>query len=502
MMGRSIVAILCVMLPQPVQAQIDPFVHSVLAAEATPGAAIAIVRSGRPPIIRGYGVRSLETGVPVDAHTLFGLASTTKAFTALGLAILADQGRVSWDVPVRQYLPAFRVSDPAVGRDATLVDLLAHRTGTARGDLIWFANPGAQGRELIALLAGLPQARPFRAGFSYSNLMYAAAGEVICVRSGQDWGSFLRHTILRPLGMTDTVVDRALLPPHGNVAGLHAFDGEKMVAFSGSAGPHNDAAAGGLYSSVSDFARWLQFWVDHGRDDDGRRLVSPNAFQALTTIHMPIADRSPTDDILHDKDAPYGYGLGWFIGEYRGHKVLTHSGGGEGVSTLISWMPDQGIGIAIFMNAQGTLGRLAIRNAVFDEALGKGESDWDAQFRPLLAKHRARLNAVAASSMADRQPQLPASRGLAAYAGLYDGGAFGKIEIVRDRQGLVATIGESRRFRLDHWTGERFRVVMDDPEFSWPLPSLISFQPEGGSAPRRVVFEAAGQSATYDRSSR
>lgn len=474
---------------------LDAFANEIMEMERTPGMAVAVVRRGEEPFVRGYGVRRLGEDGAVDAHTLFGLASVSKGFTALATAMLVDEGKASWDAPVRDYLPAFRVADRYVSAHATLRDLAAHRTGVEKGDLIWFANPEAQDAALIALLEGAPQEKTFRDGLSYSNLMYAVLGEIIRLRSGKNWWEFVRSEILKPLDMKDAVTDRRKALRARNAAGLHAYNGEAMKRFVVQDLEDNTAPAGGLYASVSDLSKWLQFWLSGAEKVPA--LVSAEQMRELTSFQTLIADRSPIDDFMHDAGAPYGYALGWFVGEYRGRKVLTHLGGGDGVAALVSFLPEEGVGVAVLANAEGTLGRIAIRNAVFDEALGVDETDWRESFAKLLALYRASLNeaAEAAKLEAGGASSLP----LDAYTGVYDGGVYGRIAVAREGERLIATIGGVRRYALVHWGGDAFKVMLENPSFSWPAPSLLRFETAGGERPEALVFEAAGQSATYHR---
>lgn len=474
----------------------EAFSAEIMAMEETPGMAVAVIRPDAPPALYVYGVRQLGEKAPVDTHTLFGLASVSKGFTALALAMLADEDVVSWDAPVADYLPGFKVADPYVSAHATLRDLAAHRTGTEKGDLLWFANPQAEGAALVAQFAGLPQEKTFRHGLSYSNLMYAALGEVVRVKAGKSWEAIIRAKILKPLGMKDAVTDRSKALAARNAAGLHAFNGEKMTAFSIPDLPDNTAPAGGIYASISDISKWLQFWL---AAEGKPALVSAEQFKELTSFQTLITERSPIDDFLNDADAPYGYALGWFVGDYRGRKVLTHLGGGDGVGALVSWMPEEGIGVAVLANAEGTLGRIVIRNAAFDDALGVGDTDWKAAFAELLALYRASLNEEAGKFESEAASGAGSSLPLEAYEGVYDGGAFGRIVVTYDRDGLTATIGDARRYALLPWAGDAFKLALENPSFSWPAPSLLRFKAQDGERPDALTFEAAGQSAAYRR---
>ena len=487
---------------QAVADDLDTLAEDILIVEGVPGMAVAIVRPGTTPIIRSYGVREVATQEPVNDHTVFGIASATKAFTALSIAMLIDDGALSWNDRVREHLPGFQVADPYVSEHATVKDLIAHRTGAVKGDLVWFANPDAAGSALVDRLDALPQQQSFRAGFSYSNLMYVVAGELVRKKSGRTWRDFIETKIFDPLGMKNAIVDRHALFEHENAAGLHAFDGTSVRQFPASRIDDNTAPAGGIYASVGDLSKWLQFWLSHSDEDAPSGMLERARYREMTSFQTLISERSPIDDFMHDADAPYGYALGWFVGHYRGGKTLTHLGGGDGVAALVSWMPEEGIGVAVLMNMEGALGRIAIRNAVFDETLGVKDKDWAAEFRALHAQYRDVLQKRAEASgneLASKRsagPCLP----LHAYAGTYEGGTYGNVSIRQDGSGLKATFGGQRTHRLTHRGGDVFQVRFDNPAFSWPTPALFRFTVEGAGAPSALTFDVAGQSATYMRS--
>nr|WP_279380253.1 serine hydrolase [Sphingosinicella soli] len=475
---------------------LDTLIRDVMAAEAVPGAAVAIVRKGQAPDLRSYGVRDLAAAAPVDARTRFGIASLTKAFTAVVAAQAVDRGLLGWDDKVSKILPDFAVADACVTAEVTLRDLLAHRTGTVRGDLLWFNHPGVRDHALIAAMRGLPQQDGFRSGFSYSNLMYTAAGTMVSSATGRSWQASVREDVLRPLGMADTLVGAAALAGQANVAGMHAFDGNSVRSFTLDHPYDNTQPAGGLYASARDMARWLAFWIAEGQAPDGTRLVSPEAFSEIITTQTVIRERGPLESFQYDAKADHGYAFGWFTGSYRGHRVLTHLGGGDGVAAMIAWMPDAGVGVAVMMNREGSLGRLAIRNAVLDSALGVKDEDRD-RFAGLLASWQAHQQKTADDARKTHAPRPLSAAQLKAWPGDYHSAAFGTIAIRRQGGELTARLGDGAPIRLRPWGAERLQLLLENPAFSWPEPALIQFREVEGVA--GLVFSASGQSGEYKR---
>ena len=222
----------------------------------------------------------------------------------------------------------------------------------------------------------------------------------------------------------------------------------------------------------------------------------------MMSLHTPIHDRSPIDAFMHDPKAPFGYGLGWFIGDYRGEKVMTHLGGGDGVSALVSWMPGKGVGVVVLANAETTLGRIAIRNAVFDNAFGLKNSPVLEEFRALHSQFKDALETRAAEArpVASQTQRALSPAMLNAFCGAYSSPLFGTLVIERDESGLIATLGKVRTHRLLYQDANSFQVQFSNPSFNWPTPSRLQFDAgEAGDAPTSVEFLAVGQSARYER---
>src|ERR687884_2103182 len=173
-----------------------------------PGLALTIVKDGRVVLAKGYGVRRLGETAPVDARTLFGIASNTKAFTATALGLLVEEKKIEWDAPVVRYLPSFAMWDPYVTRELTVRDLLVHRSGLGlgAGDLLWWPASTYDRKEIVRRLRYIRPATSFRSAYAYDNVLYSVAGEIIEVISGQTWEDFVTSRILAKVGMTGSDV--------------------------------------------------------------------------------------------------------------------------------------------------------------------------------------------------------------------------------------------------------------------------------------------------------
>ena len=220
---------LALTLSAPLSAQqpppgFDAYVKQVMETFTVPGLSVAIVKDGKVILAKGYGVRRIGSATPVDALTQFGIASNTKLFTATALGILVEEGKLAWDKPVVDYLPAFAMSDPYVTREMTIRDLLVHRSGLGlgAGDLLWWPASTYDRKEIFRRIRYVPLSTSFRSAYAYDNVLYLVAGEVIEAVSGQAWEDFVRQRILAKVGMTNSDVHHSAAGGSGNVAGTHA----------------------------------------------------------------------------------------------------------------------------------------------------------------------------------------------------------------------------------------------------------------------------------------
>ena len=247
----------------------DAYARNALRVFNTPGAAVAVVKDGRIVLARGYGVRRLGETAAVDAHTLFQIASNTKAFTTAALAMLVDEKRLAWDDPVTKHLPWFQLSDPYVTRELTVRDLLTHRSGLGlgAGDLLWYHSDYPRDT-ILHRIRYARVASSFRSEFAYDNVLYVAAGEVIPAVTGKSWEEFVRSRIFGPLGMTEARVTARNVAAGDNFAAAHAMvDGHLAIVARDTF--DNTNAAGGVVAGVADLAKWMLVQLDSGRVRDG-----------------------------------------------------------------------------------------------------------------------------------------------------------------------------------------------------------------------------------------
>jgi CubicO group peptidase (beta-lactamase class C family) len=418
----------------PDAARLDAFIAAAQRDWPVPGLAVVIVKDGETILASGYGVRELNGSEPVDEHTLFAIASNTKAFTSAALAMLVEEGKMGWDDRVQDHLPYFKLYDPYVSAEMTIRDLLSHRSGlgTFSGDLLWYGT-GYSAEEVVRRTRFVPQAGPFRASYGYSNLMFLAAGEVVAAVSGMTWQDFVEERILRPLGMDRTVTSTLDLSAMENVATPHKnrTDGVFPVEW------YNwdaMAAAGGIISSVSDMSRWMKLRLNHGQSDR-LRLFSEESSWQMWTVHTPFgvsAGARRSQPSTHFR----GYGLGWSLNDYQGRLIASHGGGYDGMFSRVVLVPEEALGIAVLTNSMTSIST-AIANTILDAYLGAEERDWSGPMLENWRGARERFEGRQNSFLEERAEGTQPSLELSEYTGTFGGDLYGDATITLENGGLV-----------------------------------------------------------------
>ena len=417
---------------------LDAYVTDVLRTFEVRGAAVAVGKDGRVVLARGYGVRALGQPAPVDDRTLFGIASNSKAFTAVALGMLVEDGKIEWDAPVTRYLPWFQMWDPYVTRELTVRDLLVHRSGLGlgAGDLLWWPPTSYNEEDIVRRLRYVKPATSFRSSYAYDNVLYITAGQLVEAVSGQTWAAFVRERILQPLGMTDTSPSPVGPADGANVAVTHAPVEGSVRAVPPFLADNADAAAG-IHSNAHDIAKWLVVQLDSGRVGPNGRIFSPDVTRELWSLVTPIPVRPPSPSLAPLATDYYGYGLGFFVQAYRGRKLVTHTGGLPGFVSRVAMIPGEKLGVAVLTNQESGAAFNAIAYRILDHFLGAEPHDWLGAYKALVDRSAAgiarREAEIAAARDSTARPSLP----LAAYAGTYTDDWYGDVEIVQEGEGLV-----------------------------------------------------------------
>src|SRR5690554_6259162 len=325
--------------PPPELAQVESFVERGMADWGIPGLAVSVVKDDALVWARGFGVRRLGHPEPVDADTLFNVASVSKAFNAAALGLLVDEGRIGWDDPVVSHLPQLRLYDPYVTQAASVRDMLAHRVGLGRltgNRLRWI--PARERSEQIERLRHLEPDTGFREGYVYSNVLYMVAGEVVPAVTGARWEQFVEQRLLAPLGMQRSLAGGSRLDESGNVAWPHQeIEGEVV----GIPRRNFDAVgpAASVHSSAREIASWMRLHLGTPGEFGGNTLLARETVEEMHRAQNTIA--TPVFEPLA------AYGLGWRLGSQEGRRTSSHSGAVDGMNTLLMLVPEEDLGIFI-----------------------------------------------------------------------------------------------------------------------------------------------------------
>jgi CubicO group peptidase (beta-lactamase class C family) len=480
---------------------LDRYVATVMQAFEVPGIALAIVKDGKIVLARGYGVRKLGDPTPVNAYTRFGIASNTKAFTATALGLLVEAGKIRWDAPVIDYLPGFQMWDPYVTREITVRDLLVHRSGLGlgAGDLLWWPPSTYDRQEIMRRLRYIEPTTSFRYAYAYDNVLYTVAGELIGAVSGQTWEDFVVSRILKPVGMDSSDVLHSQAGLSGNSATPHARIDEvvrPVAPFTND----NTNPAGGINTGAADIAKWLIVQLDSGRLANGTPLFSPATTRQLWTLVTPIPFGNPPPELAPLRRNFNGYALGFNVTDYRGRKIVTHTGGLPGYVSRLLMVPDLRLGIAVLTNQESGAAFEAITYRILDHYLGAPAFDWVAAYRTLIDRadsaNAAELRKATAQRDTASRPSLP----LAAYAGIYRDAWYGDIAIALEGRKLVMRFSHTPSLvgDLEHWQYDTFIARWRDRELRADAYVTFALNPDGTIAQAKMAAVSPETDFSFD----
>jgi len=462
-------------------ADLDRYVQRVQQTFEVPGLVVVYAEQGQTTAVRSYGVRRLGEAARVDDQTLFAIGSTTKAFTSALLAMLIEDGKLTWDTKVSDVLPGFKMADPYVSSEMTVRDLLTHRSGLGlgAGDLLFYPPTTFTRADIVHKLRYIKPATSFRSGYAYDNILYIVAGQVIEQVSGESWEEVVRKRIFNPLQMTKTSASSAL-PADSNRAWPHARVSQDVRGF----GPigalakplvlDNAAPAGAINSSGAEMARWLEVQLGRGLDPrTNTRLFSAEQSREMWTAQtlIPVA---PNPKPLELAQANFrAYALGWGVNDYRGTMVVSHGGGVPGQVCVVTLVPAKGIAFAILTNAEESGAISSLQYRLLDHIAGQKSPDWVTTIAEVrkarFAEARKVLDAAGQSAVASTASTPVAktsgpSLELARYAGKYRDPWYGQVTIDNTAKGLGIRFEHTADFSsaLEHVRNDTFRTRWAD----------------------------------------
>jgi CubicO group peptidase (beta-lactamase class C family) len=458
-------------VPQLSADELSRFIQSVSKEFNVPGIAVAVVKDQRVVFEQGFGTRNLAGKKPVDRHTKFCIASITKSVTATAVEMLADRGKLKLDDRVIDHLPWFRLSDPYVTREMRIRDLLSHRSGLGphAGDLLFMPETTYSNRQVVERLGELPLASGFRDNFSYENAMFAVASLVIEQASSQGYADFVRAHIFSPLRMSDAVINAAHLVPADNFATAYEPQNDAVLEAIPPLAWENNPGAAGIYASIDDMAKWTKMQLSIGDPKSAGRaphLISEAAQRRMWSMMIPIdIDPPPTPALKGFQPNFLGYGEGWYLSDYQGHRMVWHGGEFPGTVSLLTLLPESHLGIVVLSNQEIDNALYAITLHIMDVYLQNPNFDWLKAFLEAEQQAQARLAAKKQSEkIIELAPVANLSADLKRFAGVYRDRWYGDIAVDLEHDGLRILFTHSPRLigSLAPIGERKFLVTWDD----------------------------------------
>src|SRR5437879_5005627 len=439
----------------------DAYMEQTLKDWNTPGVGVGIVVQDKLVFAKGYGYRDYEKKLPFTPTTLCQIASNSKLFTAVSSGMLVEEGKLTWDKPVRESVPTIQFYNDQLNNNVTLRDMLSHRTGVTRHDLIWFKSPFTR-EELFKKLKYLEPQEPIRTTFLYNNLMFAAVGQIIEIKSGRKWEDFVRERIFTPLDMSTTCYTIAgmLKQPDYGVPFREKRDSFELYKIPYYEDTEGVAPAGAIISKIDELSHWLIALMNEGKYD-GKQVLPPGALKA--TLQPAIALPNAGGEALGFWELiNSAYGMGRWTASYRGKLLTYHGGDLPGFHSQISFMPNDKIGVIVLVisDHSAPLYNIVGYN-IYERLLGMDQTPWsERQLKMRLANKKAGTEARAKAG-ADRVPNTKPSHALADYAAEYESPAYGIVKISQKSDALQFDFHDFH-FPLSHFHYDRFDTPDDE----------------------------------------
>jgi CubicO group peptidase (beta-lactamase class C family) len=438
---------------------LDEFVTQTMKDWKVPGLALAVIQDGKVVLLKGYGYRDMEKQLPVTPNTLFAIGSITKSFTVTTLGMEMDEGKVDWDKPVRDYLPTFKLYTPELTEQVTIRDLITHRTGLPRHDLIWYTSDFSR-ESILSRLQYLEPSKPLRSTFQYNNLMFMTAGYIAGQLNGTSWEDAITQRIFKPLGMTGTNFSELETQNSADFGQPYRKGSDlkaelKRIPFDAQC-PNRCAMgpAGEINSNVTDMSKYLLFHMNHGKVD-GKQLLSENNSVQMQIPQMVIQGASPYKEM-----GDTSYGMGFMISSYRGHKEVEHGGNIDGFSANLAFLPGERIGVVVLTNLDGNPVPNIVTMSVFDRLLGLDQIPWSQRLLASESGGKKAEQEAKDKGYSSRKLGTHTSHDLKDYAGDYSHPGYGMVTIEPDGDSLKITLNKISR-KLEHYHYDIFQTPVD-----------------------------------------
>ena len=454
----------------------DDFMAKTLKDWNAPGIGVGIVIGDKLVFAKGYGYRDYEKKLPITAQTMYPIASNTKLFTAMAAGMLVEEGKLTWDRPIKESVPTIEFYNSYLNNTITLRDMLSHRTGITRHDSIWYKSAYST-KELFERLKYLDPKESPREIFLYNNMMYAGVGYTIQLQSGKPWADFVRERILQPLEMKSTVYSIAdmLKQPDYGVPYTERRDSFELYKIPYYEDTDGLAAAGAIISNIEDMSHWLIALMNNGMYN-GKQVLPPKVINATLepAIALPNAGAQARGwwEVLNQ-----AYGMGRWTASYRGRLIAFHGGDLPGFHSQISYMPNEHIGVIVFVIGNHTAPLYnPISYNVYERLLGMDETPWTQRLLDIRLKNKKAGMEARSKAGFGRVPNTKPSHDLSEYIGEYDHPAYGTLKISMKDNALRFDFHKIG-LPLTHFHYDRFDSPDDEEEGKWSIN--FSTNPQG-----------------------
>jgi CubicO group peptidase (beta-lactamase class C family) len=447
-------------IPAFIKDSLDIYVQRSLKEWRIPGCAVGIIKDGKIIMAKGYGVRDMETGSPVDENTLFMIASNSKEVTGTALAILDQEKKLSLKDRVIKWLPDFKLYDAHATSMVSIEDMVTHRIGfeTFQGDFCHWST-SATSKGVMERMAKIKPVYSFRDKWGYCNAGYVVAGEIIKKASGETWEDYVSNHFFKPLQMNSTITLTANYPSTPNHCTPHTIYKNELIRLK-IPNIDNLAPATSICSSVADWSKWIQMILNDGKWED-KQIIPAAAIKKTMEPVSIVGGFNPAFNTGHFSM----YGLGWFIQEYNGKKVVSHGGGADGFVTSVTLLPEEKLGVIVFTNTDANNFYQALKWEIIDAYLKLPYRNYSTYSLNRFVKGKQAqtdwLKLVRDSAQNASAPELP----LKAFAGNYLNEVYGKMKIVEDGKKLKATfeLHPNQYSTLEHMGSNRFLCTYSNP---------------------------------------
>jgi CubicO group peptidase (beta-lactamase class C family) len=419
---------------------LNRYIEQACSTFGVPGMSVSVVKDGKVLLAKGYGVKKVTTKDPVDANTLFSIASNSKAFTTTALAILVEEGKLNWDDKVIRYLPWFAMSDDFVSSHLTVRDLLVHQSGllSYSGDLMLFPPSAYTRREILEKLPKLPLVHDFRTTYAYDNILYLAAGEIIKSLSGMEWEDFIKTRIFDQTDMKGSIARYSQYSLQANISSAHDRINGKIQEMDMDLNI-GDASnpAGGILSNANDMSKWMITQLDSGRTPGQGSLFKPASTKELWKMVRPIPVSKVSADFAPAQMDYFGYALGFRVYNYQRYKVVGHGGKLNGFVSQVAMVPDLNLGITVLTNMESTAAYWSVIYHILDYYEKNKTYDWIARYKNEEERERLRIKDKLTKNTISPDSNAKYSLQLQKLAGNYQDEVYGDVSFSTSGENMV-----------------------------------------------------------------